>query len=872
MNSIFTKIILFTLGVLFLATLALSSFSWGNNNSTSLPDFWESRIWEYSYTTVWTWEVTEAKVDFQSIEDTNEKIIYEKNTDIFTSLYSNTTNYTITDSQERLDIMLWTGAYLINARTPFKEVHINAWGYQILLEKWWMIYVENLAKKSLVVSLNTVAELQFRAKDEIGASMYVYPHMYVWFKVDRFQGKTELDSLRLSQLATLWYFWEDFSEFSESNVYWLMRNPDFISDTLDIVSRNKKNNNDFLRNNIAENVDQIPWIEYIEKYFLLFYNERKKLVYHQNKILNDLVQLIKQTDSSGEVVSNIVNNLNIVKDLDSDEYIEMTKLIDNFSHLAFDNVSDDALFIDFFMLNKGIYWKDIDMFWGISRDFDRLNFYWEKTFYKKIQDTYASGLQWDENSQDYYLFFVRNIVLKWFEDENLWDGNFRILINIFNQYSKSLSLLAWEKTLDATKEITNILYNENILQAIRKALLSRYFGERNSKNLLTRTTQTIGNVSTFEEAVNNLNIYYTKGENLLQNNLSKYSKIINSYKRLNTDFWEYFSALNNYAQYQKTYSYEEISVISDEDDDWLSREKFIEYMSSFNGIDLNSIDVEITLDWYMVNNLSIQWRIFSFFLNPFRGDRIMDITVKESSFLPTSREGVFYNQLLNTTYEMDEEQIKYQKLIEKSKDEDREKFDFKNFFINNFFPQELSNRITCEEDINCKSRDANVQNDDEFIQLFKSATLLWDKWEFRNIRNILDVKYVNLWVTKVWRTDFDIVINNAIISTSVQKNKKIIPLFWVVNSEYELDWGHYFYNTILTPYERSRQWENEYLFKNIPVHIIWEIEINNFEDSMKKIFTELYDFHLEYKKDIQANSETITKIEYSMQTGEITFK
>jgi len=676
MNSIFTKIILFTLGVLFLATLALSSFSWGNNNSTSLPDFWESRIWEYSYTTVWTWEVTEAKVDFQSIEDTNEKIIYEKNTDIFTSLYSNTTNYTITDSQERLDIMLWTGAYLINARTPFKEVHINAWGYQILLEKWWMIYVENLAKKSLVVSLNTVAELQFRAKDEIGASMYVYPHMYVWFKVDRFQGKTELDSLRLSQLATLWYFWEDFSEFSESNVYWLMRNPDFISDTLDIVSRNKKNNN-------------------------------------------------------------------------------------------------------------------IDMFWGISRDFDRLNFYWEKTFYKKIQDTYASGLQWDENSQDYYLFFVRNIVLKWFEDENLWDGNFRILINIFNQYSKSLSALAWEKTLDATKEITNILYNENVLQAIRKALLSRYFGERNSKNLLTRTTQTIGNVSTFEEAVNNLNIYYTKGENLLQNNLSKYSKIINSYKRLNTDFWEYFSALNNYAQYQKTYSYEEISVISDEDDDWLSREKFIEYMSSFNGIDLNSIDVEITLDWYMVNNLSIQWRIFSFFLNPFRGDRIMDITVKESSFLPSSREGVFYNQLLNTTYEMDEEQIKYQKLIEKSKDEDREKFDFKNFFINNFFPQELSNRITCEEDINCKSRDANVQNDDEFIQLFKSATLLWDKWEFRNIRNILDVKYVNLWVTKVWRTDFDIVINNAIISTSVQKNKKIIPLFGIVNSEYELDWGHY---------------------------------------------------------------------------------
>ncbi|MCD5380649.1 hypothetical protein LR004_01870 [Candidatus Gracilibacteria bacterium] len=875
MNGIFTKIILFIIGALFLTVLIFSSFLGKSSDTTVLPDFGESQIGEYIHVSNGAGELTKSKIVFEKLDGDSEGTIYEKNIDIFTSIYSDNTNYNITTNKDIVDIKIGTGTYIINSITPFKRVHIDAGDYQIILDNGGMIYIENGGSKSLIASLNSLAEVQFYKKGEQGVNMYLYPHMYLGFKPSSLQGETKFDSLRISQLATLGYFSEDFSNILAGDFSKLISNGKLLGKILDIITLKKKNNNSILESNIPDNIDEIPGMEYIEKYFLLFYNERKKLVYHQNKILEGIIKLLESNEINNNLISEIETNLKVVKSLDGNKYTEMLKLIDNFSHLAFDSLNNDVLYSNFSLLNINSYGYSNVSTWNLSKDFDRLNFNGEKTFYNKIQKNYSKGLEGDEIMQDYYLFFVRNIILNGFEDESLGEDYFNKLVDIFNQYSNNLRVVTTDDKIgsgDSTREITNIVYNERILKAIRNALLSRYFGERNSKNLLVRTKEKITNVIVFEEAVNHLHKYYSNGKILLEGNLLRYSKTIQNYELLDKQFGEYFSALKNYSKYQKTYSYEEVIVISDENNKGLTRDKFIEYMKNFNGVDLSSIKLEIVDDGYIINNISIDSKLFSFFLNPYRGNRLMDILAKDNTFEINSKEGIFYNQLGNTTYEMDEEQKKYEKLLDKAKDENRDRLDFKNFFKNNFFPQESLTKISCEEDINCKGRDLELQNDDELIQLFKTATLLGDRGEFRNIRKILDIKYVNLHVNRIDRSDFEISIDNASVSMAITKDRKSKLILADFDSEYKLDGNHYFYNIIIKPYIISTRGDREYMFKDIPLHITGDIGINVFEDGIKDIFTKLDYINLKYKNYLLKNTGKVTMIEYSISSGNVTFE
>jgi len=69
---------------------------------------------------------------------------------------------------------------------------------------------------------------------------------------------------------------------------------------------------------------------------------------------------------------------------------------------------------------------------------------------------------------------------------------FKILIDLFQKYSDSINnLTKFQQQITDTESIafskarvrviTNIVYNEELLKVIKKALLGRYFGERNDQ-------------------------------------------------------------------------------------------------------------------------------------------------------------------------------------------------------------------------------------------------------------------------------------------------------------------------------------------------------------------------------------------------------
>ena len=238
MNWIWAKIILSFFGLVFFVVLVFFSFSWSDKNVTILPDFWKSQIGEYKHEQIGTWEDTKSKAVSSELTKWNNEEVLEKNLNIFTSIYSNNSNYTVSKKSKKIELTIWTWAYLIDSKNPFHEIVINVWEYNVSLKNGGMVYIENTWEKGFIVSLNNITNVSF----EKGVEMYLYPHMYFWFKVSRFSKRNKIDSLRLSQLAnSLWYFSEHFRNVSEGVLWKLVKEKEFFNKAIKITSKNKSN-------------------------------------------------------------------------------------------------------------------------------------------------------------------------------------------------------------------------------------------------------------------------------------------------------------------------------------------------------------------------------------------------------------------------------------------------------------------------------------------------------------------------------------------------------------------------------------------------------------------------------------------------------
>jgi hypothetical protein len=136
---------------------------------------------------------------------------------------------------------------------------------------------------------------------------------------------------------------------------------------------------------------------------------------------------------------------------------------------------------------------------------------------------------------------------------------------------------------------------------------------------------------------------------------------------------------------------------------------------------MSSIDLEIKdKTYYKINNININNSNFSFELYPYSGFLIKNIKIKNKVFDEATREFSFYSNLESTSFSLENEEEKYKDFFDKAKDEEKDIYDFGNFFINKFFLRNLKEKENYKDRYDYE----NKNKDDDVIRTFKIAKLL----------------------------------------------------------------------------------------------------------------------------------------------------
>jgi len=846
MNNIVSKIILGFLFAAFFLILSFYTFFSGDKKEINTPEFNISEIWEKTF----SWAISD-KVSF------------------YTTIYSKNKDYTV----EKNTISVGTWVYFIDSRDVFSKIIIKMWTNNVLLNGWGMVYINNNEKYKTIVSFNNKAEIDFINEDinKQWAKIYLYPHMYFSFRPYRFIKEEQVDSLRVSQLGTLKYFNQNFIDFLSQNKIVFIKKDDlnFFKISLKDILDKQKNYSKELNILKNQNFLNIESSDYIEKYFSIFYNDRKKTIYYKNITLKLLIDLLNIWDIKD--INKILENLRLIKNINEDEYFKMKEFIKEIFFLVSYDLSDKSDLIQdrYDLLISKVFKINDTRKIKLIKDVDRYNYLWDFTKFLNLSVLNIENKDLSLLDKEYYILFKQNILISNFANLDIEQKYFDILLKWFISYTQNID----ENIRIEEKDnfLSNVVSNINLIDQISLSFKKRYFeDERNSQELLLlKNKQWLENIEEIKKSIEIIFNKYLKAKKYLEEKPSLYNKYIIKYEKFRNNLKEYTDALYNYSLYTKKYS-KVNKIISDiqvyeDDDESLSKDKFISFINNFYWINLSTIDLIVEQDYYKINNISINGYDFSFDLFPYSWNIIQNIVYKNNWMYVNARERWFYNQLESTSYDLDNEKEKYEELYKKAKNEDKNKFNFKNFFINTFF---ISNDKNIEE-YNWDKE--NTNNDDEIIQTFKNAKLLWNKWEFRNIRNLLDIKYSNLDVErKTWKI-FIIQINDANINLDIDVNWKKVKYWAIFNSDYKLeDDKHYFYNISMNPYIKKSSTDEKYIFPWVNFKFRWKIDLSEFKEKINEIFLKIPEIKKQYLE--LSNSQKITSISYNLITWKYYFK
>ena len=806
-------------------------------------------------------------------------------------------NFSSSGSLESIDLKK-SGVFLLDINDLSKNYKISHKWFIIEPLSVWRIFIDtNDSKNILILSKDSTFRLSFKdiRNGSVLTKSYFFPHEFIKFNPLKNLSLKNADFLRVTTVSSAWYikdrlisdFWisDSLSRLAsiESTSFLKLVFKDFASRD----SLNTKNYNDLKSISLWE----FPWKDMIEKYISFFYNDSKKTVYYKNNILVLIDKLFRSKTHEKPTIDDLVLYLNKLRELDSQEYDNILRIISyydkvvslentsnsiesklNFSYLkdslnglkikVYEDkslISLSSLYSLFDSWNKSFSLKDFDLFVNSFLKSLSVNIENNKIFVSDMDNSLFI---------DYFTYFFKNLLvsnLSLKQDFSVQDIDSNL--KLINKYML-LSDFIYFNDSDLRKK-TWLYENLEFSKKLSVFLRLNFFEKDRSKEwlLVLRSDNSLSNSSLkfLEKNIEKVIDNFTTNRDLISNR----EKDIIDYEKMKLEFPEYFLALFSYDKYSLEYdiikkNLLDIDTINESESNELTEKDFINYISSFNWLDLSSVKVEIVEGYYFeVSNLFINWLSFSFNLYPYDSNTIEDINIYWN-WIISEKERI---KIWRNSYNLD---FIKESLLKKTREytwEDKYKYDFKNFFVNTFFTE---NKDDVADSSNNNNDDNNLE-EDKFVVVFKKNKLLWDSWEFSSIKDTLDVKYNDIKVTRNgnnYETYLDKVLFTVDV-TDVSKKR----FNWELSSDYILtSENHDFKNIRLKVYDRytENEWTKFLIWWNY-INLIWTVIISELENELYNIFKDFNNIFIVYDKVKSNLSITDLDIKHYVSSGNTKF-
>ncbi len=836
--------------VVFFLSFFIFNVTYFNKNITqnNSVNIWEDYIWFSEIVNSWSWFLTQ-KIKESQIQNSK---IYVENINFIDRVYFSVWKYKKTQNDRELNFLLGPGLYLFDIYDLSYNYTIKDNSFIIKPKSPGKIFIDNRNLNDVKVlsfdSLLDFSLLDSQDKKEM-TKLVLYPRMFFWFNSIRNKFLKNADLLRIESISRIFYLSENFlnNENTLNKLFYKKIYPqnsdnlseNFLGTSLKILysqdefEKYNESNIWFLKNS------PLSGLNFINKYFILFFNNKKKIVYYKKNILNILWEFFEDNiKDNSKYKEEILQNLEQIKKINPDEYDNFKKIIlfyyKNLLKVNSLEYVDNAIMLSDIIIK--IDWNNL------KNSLSHSSFYLNKIYSINNNTSSKTFLQahlWEyledflkenkiqnlEKSNDlvlkldYLSFFLKNIFLynMTFADNQTIDDIFWI-IKTYLDINKSLNIYYKNTLKTETLIIEYYSVLNKILVEVRNSFFEKDLNGRwllllNQENWMTNNL-----VKNFNSIMTTFFNFYTKNKSILSQKNAIYESM---YQEQYNKYFEYYTALYNYPEYLIKYDKIKIDLLNAKTllEEWkdivLNQENFTSFISQFEWIDTSKMTFRIISNkYYKVNNLYVNGERFSFDLYPTESNRM---------------DNIFKNwQKLSVSYELDTIKEDLKELFDSANDEERDKFDFKKFFINTFFSDNevVVNKFVWEQ----------YKQEDKIISLFKRDKLFWDLGDFNVLKWFLEINYNDVLVSLVW-DKYDTFISKSILRTKVDVLWTSQDIIWILNADYVFsNTDHYFKNIKIKFYDKSYydNWQEMFLFWWKEFLISRNINTLNFKDEMNK--------------------------------------
>jgi len=865
----------------------------------------DSKLPYYEKISTWSFEIKNNNGIF-AIDNLNNESgtwnFYVKIINPTDKIYYSSWNIEFNENNWVNNINISPWFYYFDIKNIDSDYLIN-WSWFIINNKWpWAFFVNSLnPTKNIILSMNSLLNLNLiniKNNEKIN-NLDVYPHTYLTFNLLKNGFIKTPDLLKIFQTFTLWYYNNQIAIQNEIPKDFLdmmsSKNKEKEVDINNFISITKQNYNEMnkIYNKFTESsFITLPGEDFILKYSVMFVNSSKISTFNKNVILKNLYNLVISDELDPILINKIIADCNSLRKIDEKWFEQMKDIITYYYKivLSSNNSSNSKinltnLYMNLNNKNTKIKSESLIFLGSIFFNYDFLSSEW---FYKDISnfkkdyfDLLKLDLKWsDENYSidkieniDYLLFFLENIIVSSNFSSSINDT--KNLIDLFNDYVIIAS--SFYKISDEKIKRTWIFTNYKILNKFLTILKDKYFEKDRNENklLVIKNDQEIINedISILNQNTNELINFFENQKKILDPyNNTKDKIIIKQYENISERYKEYFSALSNYEEYKikfdknKTKLLDTDTINENDNNLVLSQDTVKEFLNKFSWLNLSNTIINI-MDYnycmypvpeneisnieipycYKIENLNVDWNNISFLIYPFEKNKIDEIIV-ESIKSPWSYKLDELKTILDEKY--------------KIASENRERYNFYNFFINTFWQKTVD--LDYENSNDTDNTDIELV-EDSIVKIFKRNKLLWNSWDFSSLKGFLDINYNDLIVENKSNWEYSIFINKSLFTYELEKDNEF---YWYFSSNYDFSNKHSFIDPELILLDNNNN--NTILLWN-KISITWEYKVDKMQEEIKDLFDnyEWIDFITSY---LSNNINQNIKIDYIKSLNQVIFE